>query len=157
MTTLPEIHVNPKTIPVLESLGVNSRWLMENSAVTQRAYAEMMAERGGMIITSPSPELIAAAEACGLYCFGHPPISLHEQGNDNMDTLANVLAALYDSEINVHISSFWDGGFEIKLGDGMNGFDAEATVEFPTEIEPWLKAAAIKAYPDSRFAAVALA
>lgn len=43
---LPEIHVNPKTIPVLESLGVNARWLIENSAVTQRAYAEMMAERG---------------------------------------------------------------------------------------------------------------
>lgn len=46
MTPLPEIHVNPKTISVLESLGVNARWLMENSAVTQRAYAEMMAERG---------------------------------------------------------------------------------------------------------------
>jgi len=45
MTPLPEIHVNPKTIPVLESLGVNTRWLMENSAVTQRAYAEMIAER----------------------------------------------------------------------------------------------------------------
>ena len=25
-----------------------------------------------MRITSPSPELIAAAEAAGLYCFGHP-------------------------------------------------------------------------------------
>lgn len=115
-------------------------------------------------ITDPSPELIAAAEACGVYAFGHPPTSpqaanadLYKRGNENMDTLANVLAALYDSEINVNISSFWDGGFEVKLGDGMNGFDAETTVQHSTEIAAWLKSEAIKAYPESRFAAVALA
>lgn len=51
---LPEIHVNPKTIPVLESLGVNARWLMENSAVTQRAYAEMMAEREAATLSRSS-------------------------------------------------------------------------------------------------------
>jgi hypothetical protein len=35
------------------------------------------------------------------------------------------LQALYDSEINFTITTFWDAGFKWKLGDDMNGFDAE--------------------------------
>ena len=33
MTSLPEIHVNPKTIPVLESLGVHVRPVRLNDAL----------------------------------------------------------------------------------------------------------------------------
>lgn len=32
------------------------------------------------------------------------------------------LQKMYDSEINVQISSFWDGGWRIALGDRVNGF-----------------------------------
>jgi len=35
-----------------------------------------------------------------------------------------ILQDLYDSEINFSISSFWDAGFEVKLGDDLNGFVA---------------------------------
>jgi hypothetical protein len=38
--------------------------------------------------------------------------------------LGAVIQALYDSEINCSISSFWDGGFMVKLGDEYNGFEA---------------------------------
>jgi len=36
--------------------------------------------------------------------------------------LGKVIDALYDSEINCSVSTFWDGGFTMKLGDEMNGF-----------------------------------
>ena len=36
--------------------------------------------------------------------------------------LGRELERLYDSEINAEISSFWDGGWTVKLGDKMNGF-----------------------------------
>jgi hypothetical protein len=36
-----------------------------------------------------------------------------------------VLKQLYESEISCSISSFWDGGWDVKLGDEMNGFVAE--------------------------------
>lgn len=32
------------------------------------------------------------------------------------------LQYLYDCEINFSISCFWDGGFDAKIGDEMNGF-----------------------------------
>jgi hypothetical protein len=31
------------------------------------------------------------------------------------------LQAIYDSEINVRIESFWDGGWRVAVGDEMNG------------------------------------
>jgi hypothetical protein len=40
--------------------------------------------------------------------------------------LAVELQKIYDSEINVRIGWFWDGGIEIRLGDDMNGYLAEA-------------------------------
>ena len=36
--------------------------------------------------------------------------------------LQKELKALYDSEINVRIESFWDGEWRVALGDEMNGF-----------------------------------
>ena len=64
---------------------------------------------------------------------------------------------LYDSEINFSISCFWDGGFEVKLGDLRNGFEAQTRVETWDEIEPWLRAEALLRYPESRFAKATLA
>ncbi len=44
--------------------------------------------------------------------------------------IETVMQKLYDSEINCSISCLWDGGWDIKLGDDMNGFMAEGN--FPT-------------------------
>jgi hypothetical protein len=38
------------------------------------------------------------------------------------------LQKIYDSEIDVSISWLWDGGIDVKLGDEMNGHDAEVEV-----------------------------
>lgn len=64
----------------------------------------------------------------------------------------NVLQELYDSEINVTVSSFWDGGFDVKLGDPMNGYRAETRVGSWPEAEQWLRDKAAEIYPDSSFA-----
>ena len=39
--------------------------------------------------------------------------------------LVNALQRLYAAETNVQISSFWDGGWSVKLGDELNGFSTE--------------------------------
>jgi len=44
--------------------------------------------------------------------------------------LAVELQKIYDSEINISIGWFWDGGITLRLGDEMNGFPAEETVRF---------------------------
>jgi hypothetical protein len=63
-----------------------------------------------------------------------------------------ILQDLYDSEINFSIVSFWDNGFEVKLGDDMNGFVASGNAqEFANAVE-WLKVRAIEKYPESTFA-----
>lgn len=64
----------------------------------------------------------------------------------------SILQDLYHSEINFHVSTFWDGGFDVKLGDPMNGFVAETNVRRWGEVEPWLRDKAIEHYPDSLFA-----
>ncbi len=64
----------------------------------------------------------------------------------------SVLQDLYHSEINFAVSTFWDGGFFVKLGDEMNGFAAEANFNRWGEVEPWLINAAIEHFPDSFFA-----
>lgn len=64
----------------------------------------------------------------------------------------SVMQDLYHSEINVMITTFWDGGWDVRLGDEMNGFPAVTTLKRWGEVEPWLTAAAIKHFPDSLFA-----
>lgn len=64
----------------------------------------------------------------------------------------NVFQDLYDSEINFKISTFWDGGFDLWLGDDLNGYQAEGCVRTWDEVEKWFIDAAIKHYPDSVFA-----
>ena len=51
------------------------------------------------------------------------------------------LQKIYDSEINVRIGWFWDGGIEVRLGDEVNGFLAEEYVQSVVEIIPCLQEA----------------
>lgn len=66
--------------------------------------------------------------------------------------LVDVMKALYNSEINVSISCFWDGGWDVKLGDKMNGYKAEDNFYRVDEAASWLVNKAKKAYPNSEFA-----
>jgi hypothetical protein len=65
--------------------------------------------------------------------------------------LEEELQKIYDSEINVHLSWLWDGGIDIKLGDEMNGFQAETNLQSMTDIVPWLQTAIHKHYPTSTY------
>jgi len=67
-------------------------------------------------------------------------------------TLLDVMAALYASEINCRVSSFFDSGWTLQLGDELNGFKAEATFYDFDEAADWLRAAAIEHFPESAFA-----
>jgi hypothetical protein len=65
---------------------------------------------------------------------------------------ASIFQRLYDSEINFEVSSFWDGGFDVRLGDAMNGFLEQAKAETWSQVEEWLRTAALRHYPNSAFA-----
>jgi hypothetical protein len=67
--------------------------------------------------------------------------------------LAIELQKIYDSEINVRIGWFSDNGIDVRLGDDMNEYLAEANVASVTEIVPWLKEAAAHFYPTSTYTA----
>jgi hypothetical protein len=56
--------------------------------------------------------------------------------------LGVVMDALYESEINCSVSTFWDGGFIVQLGDDMNGFVAEKDCRTATEAAEFLDRAA---------------
>ena len=59
----------------------------------------------------------------------------------------------YASELNCDIRSLWNGGFDVAMGDYMNGYITSKT-ELRTwrEIAEWLKKMAIRYYPQSEFA-----
>lgn len=77
-----------------------------------------------------------------------------------------MLQDLYDSEINVKIAWFWDGGIEVHIGNGIydvydyetqsgtnnKSWQASTHVADIAEAEQWLKLKAIELYPDSDFA-----
>jgi hypothetical protein len=69
-----------------------------------------------------------------------------------MDESARILQDLYDSEINFTIVTFWDAGFEVKLGDQLNGFAATGWVNNFSEAVEWLRLRTIAEYPESVFA-----
>lgn len=46
-----------------------------------------------------------------------------------MSDASMIMNELYASEINVAIASFWDGGWEWKLGDESNGFVTQGVAE----------------------------
>jgi len=64
----------------------------------------------------------------------------------------SVFQDLYHSEINFSVSNFWDGGFDIELGDAVNGVKATGNVNRWGEVESWLTKATIEHFPDSLFA-----
>jgi hypothetical protein len=66
--------------------------------------------------------------------------------------LADELQKIYDSEINIEVSWLWDGGIEVRLGDRLNGFLAEANVPSAADIAPWLQEAVAHFYPESTYA-----
>jgi hypothetical protein len=70
----------------------------------------------------------------------------------NIADLAIELQNIYDSEINMEISWFWDGGIDIRLGDKMNGYLAEGNVPSVDEIIPWIQEAIAHFYPESAYA-----
>ena len=53
-------------------------------------------------------------------------------------TALEKLNDLYDREINFSMSTFWDGGYDVKIGDAMNGFKAEATAENAEQAIEWI-------------------
>lgn len=84
---------------------------------------------------------------------GHPIENCREyQDIINKRDHVKVLQDLYDSEINCSMSSFWDGGYEFKLGDHANGYSATETFHIFAEGVDWLIDRAIIHYPESDFA-----
>ena len=75
--------------------------------------------------------------------------------NFSVQQVGEVLQRLYESEINILISSFWDAGFDWNLGDSMNGFtDASQNVRswgIANTVDV-LAFHAQKMYPESEFA-----
>ena len=67
--------------------------------------------------------------------------------------LALELEKIYDSEINIRLSWLWDAGIDIRLGDELNGYLAEQTVQSTAEIIPWFQEAIAHFYPASSYTA----
>jgi len=65
--------------------------------------------------------------------------------------MSNVLQELYDSEINFSITTFWDGGLEVKVGDEFNGFTANNTFDTFQECVDWLAVTAAEKHPTSGY------
>jgi len=64
--------------------------------------------------------------------------------------LVEAMQYLYEHEINCQVSSFWDSGFSVELGDHMNGFTHDAVFE-AHELEQagdWLVGMAKSEYPN---------
>ena len=64
----------------------------------------------------------------------------------------SIFQKLYDSEINFCVETFWDGGFDVKIGDKMNGFKASACLMDWSEVDAWLHEKAVELFPESTFA-----
>ena len=72
----------------------------------------------------------------------------------SMDTFvpSDILDAMYASEINFELTTFWAAGFNWKLGDHMNGYHAEGNAETFGESVQQLAQAARRHFPLSAFA-----
>jgi hypothetical protein len=64
-----------------------------------------------------------------------------------MDSLEKELQRIYDSEIHLEIGWLWDGGIDIKLGNG----EVSGHVQTVAEILPWIQAAIAKHFSDSKY------
>ena len=56
-------------------------------------------------------------------------------GPEHID-LAFELQKIYDSEINIRIGWLWDGGIDVYLGDGTNGYVAHENLQSAAGILP---------------------
>ena len=63
----------------------------------------------------------------------------------------DILQEVYDSEINFRLACFWDGGFDVEIGDALNGFKARSIVFTVAEAVEWIKSKALELYPNSEF------
>src|SRR5438067_10073988 len=68
------------------------------------------------------------------------------------DELASFIGDLHDSEINGEISWFFNDVWGVKLGDRLNGYQAEATFPSFPQAMRCLRDKALELYPDSEFA-----
>jgi hypothetical protein len=61
--------------------------------------------------------------------------------------LVKALQRLYETETNINISSFWDSGWTVKLGDELNGYVAERTFHNDElgELANWIEGQGAKA------------
>ena len=66
--------------------------------------------------------------------------------------LGATIEALYESEINCSVTTFWDAGIDVKLGDEMNGFVAEKECKTASEAAEFQDREARKQFPDSAYA-----
>lgn len=67
--------------------------------------------------------------------------------NNSLQTLQDI----QDSEINFQLNTFWDGGFDIVLGDEINGTIEENNFDKLQDAADWLVTAVLKHFPDSKF------
>lgn len=65
--------------------------------------------------------------------------------------LLDMLAEVYDSEINWQLASFWDDGYAVWLGDEANGFVEEWQADTLPKALWRLPAAIERHYPNSDF------
>jgi hypothetical protein len=63
--------------------------------------------------------------------------------------MATEMQKIYDSEINIEISWLWDGGIDLRLGDRVNGYEAEENVRSIADVIPWFQEAIAHFYPNS--------
>ena len=77
---------------------------------------------------------------------------LYAAGEYRLMDIEIVIKRLYESEINCSISSFWDNGWDAKLGDQMNGFVAEGNFGTLDEAADFLDREARKHFAKSLYA-----
>jgi predicted RNA-binding Zn-ribbon protein involved in translation (DUF1610 family) len=68
-----------------------------------------------------------------------------------MDVTAE-LQRIYESEINIEIGWMWDNGIDVRLGDKLNGYQAEENLKSISEVISWLQEAIAHFYPESDYA-----
>jgi hypothetical protein len=64
-------------------------------------------------------------------------------------TLDEILQMLYSNEINIWITTFWDGGYDVRIGDTINGFKFQNIVYTSQEAADWFEMSARRFYPQA--------
>ena len=68
------------------------------------------------------------------------------------DEISMFLNKMYESEINVGLEGFWDGGWTARIGDFMNGYRKEESgFETLGQAVTWLSEEILVLYPNSTF------